>query len=241
MPVEMPWHGCAFPLPELQPIAQGRRLAVVGDGADPMGWSAGYPVVRAGLDHGHDATAGRARRAGEWPQHACGGDEHRVWTAPDGGTQLVDDREVIVGRTRGADDDGESAVGTAARGSQRGSVSASRGRRGGVFEIDRGETHAGEQVLLGLVVWWRGATTALRLLGHYRAVTNSPSARRATARRGPFGGPVPATARICAGVRAAARRPRRGCATAPRSRRGAGAPVRVGRPPVAHPCSTVSG
>jgi hypothetical protein len=37
MPVEMPWHGCAFPLSEHQPIAQGRRLAVVADGADPMG------------------------------------------------------------------------------------------------------------------------------------------------------------------------------------------------------------
>jgi hypothetical protein len=119
MPAEMPWHRRVFPLPELQPVAQGRRLTVVGDGADPMGRSAGYPVVRARLDQGHDATSGRARRAGEWSEHAGGGDEHGVRTAPNGGTQFLDHREVIAGRTHGTDDDGERAVGTAARGSQR--------------------------------------------------------------------------------------------------------------------------
>jgi hypothetical protein len=119
MPAETSWHRCVFPLAELQPVAQGRRLTVVGDGADPMGRSAGYPVIRARLDHGHDATSGRARRAGEGSEHAGGGDEHGVWTASNGGAQFLDDREVIVGRTRGTDDDGERAVSTAVRGRQR--------------------------------------------------------------------------------------------------------------------------
>jgi hypothetical protein len=86
MLAEMFWHWGVFPLPKFQPIAQGRRLTVVGDGSDPMGWSAGDPVIRAWLDHGHDAASGRAGRAGEWSDHACGGDEHRVWTAADGRT-----------------------------------------------------------------------------------------------------------------------------------------------------------
>ena len=119
MPAELSWHWHVFPLPELQPIAQGRRLIVVGDGADPMGWSAGYPVIRAGLDHSHDTASCRARRAGEWSEHAGGGDEHGVWTASNGGTQFVDDREVMVHLTGGTNDDGKRAVGTAVRGSQR--------------------------------------------------------------------------------------------------------------------------
>ena|SRR5271166_1906845 len=108
MSAEMPWHGAVFPLSALQPIAQGRGLAVVGEGADPMGWSAGYPVVRAGLDESHDAASGWAGRAGEWPEHARGGDQHGAWTASDGGAKFFDDRE-----------DGERAVGTAVRRSQR--------------------------------------------------------------------------------------------------------------------------
>jgi len=119
MPVELAWHWRVFPLSELQPIAQGRCPTVIGDGADPMGWSAGYPVIRAGLDHSHDTASCAARRTSEWSEHAGGGDEHGVWTASDGGTQFVDDREVMVRRTGGADDDGERAVGTAGRASQR--------------------------------------------------------------------------------------------------------------------------
>ncbi len=119
MSAEMSWHGRVFPLPELQPLTQGRRLVIVGDRPDPMGWSAGYPVVRAGLDHRHDAASGRARRAGEWSEHARGGDQHGVWTASDGGTKFFNHREDVVGCTRGTDDDGERAVGTAVRRSQR--------------------------------------------------------------------------------------------------------------------------
>jgi hypothetical protein len=86
MPIEMSWHWRVFPLPEFQPIAQGRCPALVGDGSDPMGSPAGYSVIRAGLDHGHDAASGRAGRTSEWAEHALGGDEHGAWTAPDGGT-----------------------------------------------------------------------------------------------------------------------------------------------------------
>jgi hypothetical protein len=113
------WHWRVFPLSELQPIAQGRCPTVIGDGADPMGWSAGNPVIRARLDHSHDTASRRARRTGERSEHAGGGNEHGVWTASDGGTQFVDDRQVMVRRTGGTNDDGERAVGTAARGSQR--------------------------------------------------------------------------------------------------------------------------
>lgn len=86
MPAELSWHWHVFPLPELQPIAQGRCLIVVGDGADPMGRSGGYPVIRAGLDYSHDAASCRARRAGEWSEHAGGGDEYGAWAASDAGT-----------------------------------------------------------------------------------------------------------------------------------------------------------
>jgi len=119
MSAEMPWRGSVFPLSELEPIAQGRGLAGVRDGAYPMGWSAGYPVVRAGLDESHDAESGWARGAGEWSEHARGADQHGVWTASDGGAKFFDDREGLVPRTRGTDDDGERAVGTAVRRSQR--------------------------------------------------------------------------------------------------------------------------
>ena len=118
MPAEQAWHWHVFPLPELQPIAQGRCPTVIGDGADPMGWSASNPVIRARLDHSHDTASCRARRTGERSEHAGGGEEHGVWTAWDGGTQFVDDRQVMVHRTGGTNDDGERAVGTAARGSQ---------------------------------------------------------------------------------------------------------------------------
>jgi hypothetical protein len=119
MPAELSWHWRVFPLSELQPIAQGRCPTVIGDGANPMGWSAGNPVIRARLDHSHDTTSCRARRTGEPSEHAGRRDEHGVWTAADGGTQFVDDRQVMVRRTGGTDDDGERAVGTAGRGSQR--------------------------------------------------------------------------------------------------------------------------
>ena len=85
MPAELSWQWRVFDCPS---SSQSRRAAaslVVGDGADPMGWSAGYPVIGARLDHGHDTASGRARSAGEWSEHARGGDEHGVWTASDGG------------------------------------------------------------------------------------------------------------------------------------------------------------
>jgi hypothetical protein len=119
MPAELSWHCRVFPLSELQPIAQGRCLAGIGDGADPTGWSAGNPVIRARLDHRHHTAPCRARRTGERPEHAGGRDEHGVWAASDGGTQFVDDRQVIIRRTGRTDNDGERAVGTAGRGSQR--------------------------------------------------------------------------------------------------------------------------
>jgi hypothetical protein len=86
MAAEMLWRSHLFPLPKLQPIAQRRCLTGVGDGTDPMGWSAGCPVVRAGLNQSHDAASGRARRAGQRSEHAPGGDEHGMWTASNGGT-----------------------------------------------------------------------------------------------------------------------------------------------------------
>jgi hypothetical protein len=119
VPVEMPWHWRVFPLPEFQPIAQGRCPTLVRDRSDPMGSPAGYPVIRAGLDHSHDTAAGRARRASERAEHALGGHEHGVWTAPDGGAKFVDHRKVLAGRAGGTHDHGERAVGTAASGGQR--------------------------------------------------------------------------------------------------------------------------
>lgn len=85
MPDKLSWHWRALPLSELEPIAQDGCRIVVGDGTDPVGWSAGYPVIRAGLDHSHHSASGRARRAGQWSEHARGGDEHGLWTASDGG------------------------------------------------------------------------------------------------------------------------------------------------------------
>jgi hypothetical protein len=119
MPAELYWYWRVFPLSELQPIAQGRCPTVIGDGADPMGWSARHPVIRARLDHSRDTASRRARRTGERSEQAGGRDEHGVWTASDGGTQFVDDRQVMVRRAGGTNDDGERAVGTAGRGSQR--------------------------------------------------------------------------------------------------------------------------
>jgi hypothetical protein len=119
MPVEIPWHWRVFPLPEFQPVAQGRCFTLVRDGPDPMGSPARYPVIRTGLDHSHDTASGRARRASERAEHALGGDEHGVWTAPDGGAKFVDHRKVLAGSAGGTNDDGERAVGAAAAGSQR--------------------------------------------------------------------------------------------------------------------------
>lgn len=119
MPVEFPWHRDVFPLPPLEPIAQGHRLTIVGDRADPLRRPAGYPVIGTRLEQGHDATSGRAGRARERTEHAVGGDEHGVRTTPNGGTKFFDDRQLVVGRTGGADDDGERAVGTAGPGRQR--------------------------------------------------------------------------------------------------------------------------
>jgi hypothetical protein len=42
-----------------------------------------------------------------------------VGTASDGGAKFFDHQEGVVGRTRGTDDDGERAVGTAVRRTQR--------------------------------------------------------------------------------------------------------------------------
>jgi hypothetical protein len=119
MPAELYWHWRVFPLSELQPIPQDRRVKLVGDGADPVGWSERHTVFHAGLQNGHDTESRRARRAGQRSEHAGGGDEHGVWTASNGGTQFVDDREVMVHLTGGTNDDGKRAVGTAVRGSQR--------------------------------------------------------------------------------------------------------------------------
>ncbi len=71
MPAQLSWHWGVFPLTELEPIPQRRRLTVVGDGANPMGWTAGNPVIRARLHHRHDAASRRARRAGDTcPPHS---------------------------------------------------------------------------------------------------------------------------------------------------------------------------
>src|SRR6185312_11401457 len=96
MPSEWPWYGRVFPLPELQPIPQFGGRVAVGDGAYPVGWAASHSIIRAGLDQCHDAASGWARRAGEWSQHARGRDQHGVRTTPDGGTQFVDHRQLVV-------------------------------------------------------------------------------------------------------------------------------------------------
>jgi hypothetical protein len=78
MPAQLSWHWGVFPLTELKPIPQDRCLTVVGDGANPVGWTAGNPVIRARLYHRHDAASRRASRAGQWSEHAFGGDQHGV-------------------------------------------------------------------------------------------------------------------------------------------------------------------
>jgi hypothetical protein len=82
---ELSWQWGAFPLPQLQPIPQDRCVTLAGDGPDPMSLPAGHTVFCAGLQQSHDAASRRARCAGEWPEHARGGDEHGVWAASDGG------------------------------------------------------------------------------------------------------------------------------------------------------------
>lgn len=96
MLTELPWNGGAFPLSELQPIPQLRGRVAVVNRAYPMGWAASHSVIRAGLDQCHDAASGRARRAGERSQHAPPRDQHGVRTTPDGGTQFVDHRQLMV-------------------------------------------------------------------------------------------------------------------------------------------------
>ena len=65
MPGELTWQWGLFPLPQLQPIPQDRRVTPVGDGPDPMGLPAGHTVLSAGLQESHHSAAGRARGAGE--------------------------------------------------------------------------------------------------------------------------------------------------------------------------------
>ncbi len=65
MPGELSWQWGAFPLPQLQPIPQDRRVTLVGDGPDPMGLPAGHTVLCAGLQQSHDPASGRAGCTGE--------------------------------------------------------------------------------------------------------------------------------------------------------------------------------